>query len=219
MTPTVFRLFIVLALLSPSALTVAAENPLSTYTITLTDLLKVFSKLNIAVADQMKENERYVLAKWMLNLSSGFYGLMNAKAGLTKAMEESSVPGASINYSTYVPAVQKLQKEVECVSAQLKDRGARIGALREIDGASVESNLRRGLEEKVVDLKKVVRDMGMEPSASDGLALKATIEADGEKARQTAEQLYKMTAEFAHLLDPTVIAPEHPGPCIKPSPA
>src|SRR5215470_13349098 len=146
MMPTAFRLLIVLALLSPSALTVAAENPLSTYTITLTDLLKVFSKLNAAIADQMKENDRYVLAKWMLNLSSGFYGLMNAKAGLTKAMEEGSAPGAFINYSTYVPAVQKLQKEVECVSAQLNDRGARIGALLEIDGASVESKLRRGLE-------------------------------------------------------------------------
>jgi hypothetical protein len=60
--------------------------------------------------------------------------------------------------------------------------------------------------------------MGMEPSVSDGLALRATIEADGEKARQTAEQLYKMTAEFANLLDPTVIPPEHPAPCIKPSP-
>src|SRR6266478_674311 len=194
MKPTAFRLFIGLALLSPSALTVAAENPLSTYTRTLTDLLGVFGKLNMAVADQMKENERHVLARWMLNLSNGFYGLMNAKADLAKAMEESAVPGASINYRAYVPAVQKLQKEVECVSAQLKDKGARIGALSEIDGISVERNLRAGLEEKVNDLKKVVRDMGIELTGSDELALKATIAADGEKARQTAERLYEMTA-------------------------
>jgi hypothetical protein len=201
-------------------LTVAAEDPLSHFTSALTDLLSAFGKLNTAVADKMKENERYLLARWMQNLSNGFYGLMYAKQDLTKAMEQSSEPGASINYSTYVPAVQRLQKEVDCVSAQLKDKGARIGALgplSDIDGISIERKLRAGLEEKVSDLKKVVADMGIEPSGSDGLALKATIEADGEKARQAAERLYQMTSDFARVLDPTVIAPEHPIPCVKPS--
>jgi hypothetical protein len=89
--------------------------------------------------------------------------------------------------------------------------------LSDIDGISIERKLRAGLEEKVSDLKKVVADMGIEPSGSDGLALKATIEADGEKARQAAERLYQMTSDFARVLDPTVIAPEHPIPCVKPS--
>jgi hypothetical protein len=214
---TGFRLFIGLALLSAGASAVAVENPLSTYTRTLVDLMNVFGKLDRAAADRMMENERYLLARLMLRMSNGFYALMYAKADLVKAMEDSSVPGASIDYGTYVPAVQKLQREVECLSAQFKDKGARIGALSEIDGISVERDLRKGLEEKVDDLKKVVRDMGMDPSASDGLALKAMIAADGEKARGTAERLYKMTAEFAHVLDPTVIPPEHPEPFIRPS--
>jgi hypothetical protein len=215
MKRTAFRLITGLVLLLPVASTVAAENPLSTYTRTLIDLMNVFGKLNQAVADRMKEDERYVLARLMSRLSTGFYALMNAKGDFAKALEDSAAPGASIDYGTYVPAVQKLQQAVACLSAQFKDKGARIGALSEIDGTSVESNLRKGLEEKADDLKKVVQDLGMNPSGSDRLVLKATIMADGEKAREAAERLYKMTAEFAHVLDPTVIAPDRPPPCIK----
>jgi hypothetical protein len=179
--------------------------------------MNVISTLNKAVADQMKENEHYALATLMLRMSSGFYELMNAKKDYTKELEAISAPGAFINYNTYVPAVQKLEEAVECLSAQFKDKGARIGALSEIDGPTLERNLRKGLDEKASDLKRVVRDLGMDPGP-DQLALKATIMADGEKARDTAEQLYKMTADIAHILDPSVIPPEHPPPCTKLSP-
>src|SRR5437016_3271733 len=120
MKRTTFRLFVGLALLSLGTSTVAAENPLSTYTKTLIDLIDVFGKLDRTIADRMKENERYLLAKLMSRMSSGFYALMNAKADLAKSMENSAAPGAPIDYGTYVPAVQKLQKAVECLSAQFK---------------------------------------------------------------------------------------------------
>jgi hypothetical protein len=89
---TGFRLFIGLALLSAGASAVAVENPLSTYTRTLVDLMNVFGKLDRAAADRMMENERYLLARLMLRMSNGFYALMYAKADLVKAMEDSSSP-------------------------------------------------------------------------------------------------------------------------------
>ena len=90
-----------------------------------------------------------------------------------------------------------------------------IGALSEIDGAVVEGNLRKGLQEKVADLRQVVNDLGLGSQTSE--ELKAAIIRDGSKAKEAADNLYRKTAEFAHILDPNVVAPERPEPCVKPS--
>src|SRR5271169_457652 len=118
------------------------STPLAEFTKQLVELMGIWSQLNQATADRMKENERYLLAKAMLRLSSGFYALKVAKEDFVASIKAVPADG-SIDFSLYIPAVDKLNSAITCFSKQLTGQGARLGALSGIDGATVESNLRK----------------------------------------------------------------------------
>jgi hypothetical protein len=172
------------------------SNSLSDFTNQLVELMGIWGKLNQATADTMKENDRYPLAKAMLRLSSGFYALKVAKKGFVASIEAVPTNG-TIDYSVYVPAVQKLETAVKCFSAQLTDQGARLGALSEIDGVAVESNLRKGLEEKVADLHEVAQNLDVARGSQNIQTLKASIIADGNAAVAASDYLQRKSAGSA----------------------
>jgi hypothetical protein len=187
------------------------SNSISEFTKQLVELMGIWGKLNQATADRMKENERYLLAKAMLRLSSGFYALKVAKEDFVASIEASPTNG-TIDTRLYVPAVQKLEAAVKCFSAQLTDQGARLGALSEIDGAGVESNLRKGLQEKVADLHQVAQELDIAKGSQNIETLKASIITDGNAAVAASDHLQRKSAEFAHILDPSAVLSGQP-PC------
>lgn len=188
----------------------------SDYTEQLIDLMGLWTKLNQAVADRMQQNERYLLAKAMLRMSSGFYALKIAKEDFVASIEASPSNG-TINYNTYLPAEQKLEKAVQCFLTQLNSDGARLSVLTDINGHEVETNLRKGLEQKVADLHQVAKDLGVMPVDEDVLALKALLVKDGNAAVAAADYLQQKSADFAHILDPSLVLSGQP-PCGAPPP-
>jgi hypothetical protein len=193
----------------------ADDNPLSHFTKQLVDLMGLWSQLNQAVADRMKQDERYVLAKAMLRLSSGFYALKVAKEDFVASIRAAPTNG-TIDYRTFLPAVQKLEGAVTCFKKQLTDQGARLGTLTEINGKDVEANLRKGLEGKVAGLEQVAKDLDLSSGNQSVEELKASIIKDGNSAA-AADYLQQKSAEFAHVLDPSVILSGQP-PCGAPPP-
>jgi hypothetical protein len=187
------------------------DKPLSDYTEQLINLMALWSKLNQAVADRMQQNERYLLAKAMLRMSSGFYALKIAKDGYVASIE-AEPPNGAIDYSSYVPAVQKLQEAVQCFIRQLDSEGARLGVLTELNGKDIETNLRKGLEEKVADLRQVAKDLDVRTDSQDVATLKASLIKDGNAAVAAADYLQQKSAEFAHILDPSAVLSGEP-PC------
>lgn len=201
------------AIFSSATLPALAESPQSPYTQQLIDLLNVFSKLDKVVAERMKANERVLLAKAMVRMSSGFYTIMIAKDEFVSAIRNSA--DFRIDYKTYWPAVKKLSDAAECLAKEFKDKGARIGALNEIDGETIERNLRKGTEVKVNTLRLIMQTLEIAQAPGSDVELKAVIIADGEKARDLAERLYKKAFELARGLDPNVILPDRPALCVK----
>ncbi len=204
-------MMLALAALAQPSLGVGDDKPLSDYTEQLINLMALWNKLNQAVADRMQQNERYLLAKAMLRMSSGFYALKTAKDGFVASLE-AEPPNGAIDYSSYVPAVQKLQAAVQCFIAQLNSEGARLGVMTEINGKDIETNLRKGLEEKVADLRQVAKDLDIRTDSQDMAALKATLIRDGNAAVAAADHLQQKSAEFAHILDPSAVLSGEP-PC------
>ena len=207
---------VALAALSQPALGATDAKPLSDYTQQLIDLMAFWGQLNQKVADRMQQNERYLLAKAMLRMSSGFYALKIAKDGLLASIEAEPANG-TIDYGSYVPAVQKQQAAVECFMKQLNGEGARLGVMTEINGQEIETSLRRGLEEKVADLRQVARDLDVRTNDQDLPALKATLIKDANAAVAAADYLQRKSAEFAHILDPSAVL-SGPPPCGAPPP-
>jgi hypothetical protein len=193
-----------LAALPLPSLGAADDKPLSDYTEQLIDLMAFWGKLNQKVAERMQQNERYLLAKAMLRMSSGFYGLKIAKDGFAASIE-AEPPDGTIDYGSYVPAVQKLQAAVDCFMKQLNGEGARLGVMTEINGSDIEANLRKGLEEKVADLREVARDLDVRANDKDNAALKAVLIKDANAAVAAADYLQRKSAEFAHILDPSAV--------------
>lgn len=208
-----FGMGIMLALstLAQHSFSTTGDKPLSNYTEQLIELMGFWAKLNQAVAGRMNQNERYLLAKAMLRMSSGFYALKISKDGLVASIEAEPSNGA-IDYSSYVPAVQKLQVAVQCFMAQLNSEGARLGVMTEVNGTDIETNLRKGLEEKVADLRQVAKDLDIRTDSQDVATLKATLIKDGNAAVAAADYLQRKSAEFAHILDPSAVLSGDP-PC------
>lgn len=191
-----------LATLARPSLGAAGDKPLSAYTEQLISLMGFWDKLNQAVADRMHQNERYLLAKAMLRMSSGFSALKIAKDRYVAAIE-AEPPNGTIDYSVYVPAVQKVQAAVQCFIAQLDSEDARLGVMTEINGKDIEASLRKGLDDKVADLRQVAKDLDVRTSSQDIPTLKATLIKDGNAAVEAAEYLQQKSAEFARILDPS----------------
>ena len=202
---------VALAALAEPALGAADEKPLSDYTQQLIDLMAFWGQLNQKVADRMQQNERYLLAKAMLRMSNGFFALKIAKSGLVASIEAEPANG-TIDYGSYGPAVEKQQAAVECFIKQLNSEGARLGVMTEINGQDIEASLRRGLEEKVADLRDIARDLDVRTNNPDLPALKATLIKDANAAVAAADYLQRKSAEFARILDPSAVLSGQP-PC------
>jgi hypothetical protein len=207
------RLIIVLLIGLPIGLMAAPEQPLSLYTQQLLELLNLFKKLDEATAARMAENERYLMAKSMLRLSGAFYQLRNDKNRFEYGIRWGIANGQHIHPDMY-GYVSMLQYTLSCLSAQLNEKGARIGALVGFDGPAVEKTLAKGLELKSRSLDDLIAKLGLDPETPN---LDQLILADAAAAEEAADALYKKTAEFAHVLDPSVVPPEHPPRCVFPN--
>jgi hypothetical protein len=183
-------------------------SALTDYVDELTQLLTSFKKLDKATADQMASNERYLLAKDMLHLSANFYQLMLDKQEYLRQLYI-SIHDRNISPNMY-SAVVIIEFEIRCIGEHLRDRGARIGALVDLDGASVESVLRSGLQHKSRSIGSLLEHLSLDQSDPK---LEEEIIADADAARTVAEELYKETARFAHVLDPSVIPQERYSRC------
>ena len=204
------RLIVVLSLVLPIGAIAASRQPLTSYTRQLIELLNLFKKLDEAAATRMAENERYLMAKAMLRLSSAFYRLRNDKEELVRQIERGRRHG---DRADVAHAVFALRSTVRCLSAQLNDKGARIGALVGFDGPAVEEQLREGLQGKILTLDDLLEDLGLSPRTPN---LDEAIVNDARAAQKAADALYRRTAEFAHVLDPSVVAPQHFERCVYP---
>ena len=212
-SPSTTRIMIFIAISVTSCFSLrspayALESDITSYTSELIKLFDLFGKLDKAAADRMKQNERYLLAKEMLRLSSSLYHLTVAK---NEYMHEVvwSIRRKNISPDMYMRAVV-LQRAVQCVSRRLTGNGARLGALVEINGAAVEESLRKGLEAKSLNLESMINHLGFDPKSPD---LEAIVIKDATKASKISNALYKMTADFAHILDPNVIPPNEATVC------
>lgn len=188
-----------------------AEDSLTSYTEQLVKLVGLFSELDQTVADRMNANERYIMAKHMLRLSSNFYYLMLRKDDLMRAVYKSAMEFHGSSPDLYSSTVF-IKSELRCLSKSLQGDGARIGALVGFDGPSVEEGLRITLQNKILNIDDLVYQLGLGHNSPD---LKQLIINDAEAAHKASHTLYVKTAEFAHVLDPSVIPPEKPDPTIR----
>ncbi|NKM55863.1 hypothetical protein GFL21_15230 [Rhizobium anhuiense] len=189
---------------------VAAKEPFSDYTHSLIELVNVFKKLDEVTASRIAANERHLLAKAMLRLSAAFYQLR-----VDKSAFYSSVYQGFASWGGRVPpdmyqSVVILQKTERCLFKNFNDVGARLGALIDLDGQEFEATLSGELEQKSRSLASLIERLGMNPSTPD---IDKLILADAKAAADAAENLYRKSAEFAHVLDPSVVPPEHPPRC------
>lgn len=188
-----------------------AENDLTSYIEQLVTLVGTFSKLDQAVADRMSANERYIMAKHMLRLSSNFYYLMLRKDELTRQVYQSVFEFHGPSQELYAATVV-IKAELRCLSKTLQGDGARMGAFVGFDGPSVEQSLRVTLEDKIGSLNDLTDHLGIDHNTPN---LKQAIIDDATAAHKASYALYTKTAEFAHILDPSVIPPEEPDPTIR----
>ncbi|UPK26756.1 hypothetical protein [Bradyrhizobium sp. 195] len=187
----------------------AAENPnaLSSYTKQLIDLMNLFEKLDKATADRMAANERYLMAKAMLRLSGGFYRLKEDKARFARAvLLVIDSPRSAYDPMIYESSVL-LQRTLNCLAAQFRKDGPRIGALVGFDGPSVARQFEIRLDAKARTVDKIVNELGLDPAAPD---LKEVVVKDAETAWDTADALYRKSVEIAHSLDSSVVPPDRP---------
>jgi hypothetical protein len=147
----------------------------------------------------------------MLRISSGFYALKVSKHDFVEAVR-AEPSDSSIDYSVYVPVVDKQQAAVQCFIDQLNQVGARLGALEDVHGADVENALRQGLDAKVADLRDIARQLKLAQGSEDIEALKQRIIADADQAVAAAGLLQEKSVAFAHTLDPSVTLQGRP-PC------
>jgi hypothetical protein len=190
-----------------------SSNALSSYTKQLIDLTNLFQKLDKATAERMAANERYLMAKAMLRLSGGFYSLKRDKAQFVRAALRSiewNNRGAPGMYES----AAILQGTLDCLAAQFHKDGSRIGALVGFDGPSVSQQFEVLLEKKADSVDRIIHELGFDPKTPN---LTDAIVKDAQAAWDAADALYRKTAEFAHVLDPSVIPPDHPY-CERPAP-
>jgi hypothetical protein len=107
----------------------------------------------------------------------------------------------------------RLKDSLNCLTAQLNDDGARIGALVGFDGPKVEKQLRMTLDQKVQLVDELVKELGLDPSTPD---LFDAVNKDGKATEEAAEALYLKSNEFSHILNPSVLAPPNPHVCSYP---
>ena len=181
----------------------APESAPSEYVQQLQRLLDVYDALNAAVSRRMKANERHVLAKHLMSLSDGFYTLMNAKADLITAIENS--PSDSIVRSPrYSSSAGELDHAVRCLQAHLRDKGSRFAAITDLDGYKIELVLRGLTYQKSVTLQGIAAKQGL-PDIENPIRLREAVLNDAREAKLLAEQLYRLSAQYAVLFDRSVI--------------
>jgi hypothetical protein len=89
--------------------------------------------------------------------------------------------------------------------------------MSDIDGAAVELNLRKGLEEKDITLRRVAQTLDVAGGSQNIQTLKASIISDGNAAVAASDYLQRKSEEFAQILDPSVVLSGQP-PCRIPPP-
>jgi hypothetical protein len=169
----------------------ADSSSVSTATSQLLKLIDVFKKLDDAVAKKMEENERHLLALAMVRLSSGFYGLAQAKHKFVTSVEQDQPLKNSLEYSE---TVRNLQDSVTCFQEQFASDGPRMLVFTDIDGPKVAESLQHGLDVKVASLNQLARDLGI---ASQNGDLKEIIVRDARNAEEAANQLANEAVRFA----------------------
>jgi hypothetical protein len=179
----------------------SAADSFSAYTKSLVDLMNIYDKLDEAAAKKIAANERYLLAKAMLRLSSSFYQLKNDKSDFYDTVENSLKGDGRVPPKLY-DDIQALKDTTACLSKNLNDVGARLGVAAETQGQDLETALQNDIHLKASMISEIVRELEIGSTGPDVLS---TVLADAKIARDTAEQLYRKSADFAKLLDPDAV--------------
>jgi hypothetical protein len=95
-----------------------------------------------------------------------------------------------------------LKRTTGCLSQNFKDVGARLGAAAEAQGKDLERALKKELAKKASNLSEIIDALDINSKSPE---LKAKILADAKAARDGAERPYDISADFAQVLDPTVV--------------